>query len=589
MTDLNERFKSLDSLAFPGIEAPKTGPDGPATRRWTPAGSSRHSKLITIAVAFAIFLAAGVFTWRAFAPIERGGKRAGVSPAPQLLYVLDAAHGGNFQHGDVVAVQVGPTTSRVVATYPLGNDPDMAVSPDGTRLYGVATAPRVSVTHSLFKNTLRVYDTATGNLIHEVVVPDRQGTTGFHLIDKITVSPDGSRVYVLVGESDVPPREGVPQGLATFDTSNGVMLPDVAPLPGCVEPTILPGAGLGVTVVCRRIDEVRFLQVSSAGGLASEQRVPLPRSGATVTDANGNTVDVSYISQAVLSPAGGMVYAVTRDGAVFVIDVGTQRVTREVQLPLPTGYVVAVPQVTLSPSGDELYLGLGAYLHGDLVHATVIFGVDTSTWQKITTQKTPAFSAFRVANDGSRIFTVNYKSPTLGEVGLRPVAGYTAFGTVASRPLTIFTAVAPADEAKGLNDPVETPPCPGANDSVPNLPTVQPTSGPPGSTIAIRIPISDVGPGGGPASFNGKAEVWWNIDWNTWYDAVGPKGATPVVAGSVPTVLLTLPSDGTCELDGTFVVPADAASGTYPIVVIGVTSEGGSALSGPNLSFHVTG
>jgi hypothetical protein len=128
---------------------------------------------------------------------------------------------------------------------------------------------------------------------------------------------------------------------------------------------------------------------------------------------------------------------------VFVIDVGTQRVTREVQLPLPTGYVVAVPQVTLSPSGDGLYLGLGAYLHGDLVHATTILGVDTATWQKTTTERTPAFSAFRVANDGSRIFAVNEKSPTLGVVGLRPVTGYVPFGTVAGRPLAIFTTAAP--------------------------------------------------------------------------------------------------------------------------------------------------
>jgi hypothetical protein len=135
---------------------------------------------------------------------------------------------------------------------------------------------------------------------------------------------------------------------------------------------------------------------------------------------------------------------------------------------------------------------------------------------------------------------------------------------------------------------IDTPPCHGANDSVPNLPSVEPASGPVGSTVSIRIPISHVGQDGGPASFNGKAEVWWNIDWNTWYDAAGPKGPSPVVPGSVPTVLLTVPSDGTCELDGTFVVPADAAPGTYPIVVIGVTSGGGSALSGPELSFKVT-
>jgi hypothetical protein len=135
---------------------------------------------------------------------------------------------------------------------------------------------------------------------------------------------------------------------------------------------------------------------------------------------------------------------------------------------------------------------------------------------------------------------------------------------------------------------VDTPPCAGANDSVPNLPTVDPQSGSVGSTVSIRIPISYVGQAGQEVGFDGTADVWWNISWNTWEEVLTKEGPTPVVAGSSPAKLLSIPSDNTCELDGTFTVPSDAKPGRYPVIVVGVSSDGASALSGPELSFVVT-
>jgi hypothetical protein len=134
---------------------------------------------------------------------------------------------------------------------------------------------------------------------------------------------------------------------------------------------------------------------------------------------------------------------------------------------------------------------------------------------------------------------------------------------------------------------VDTPPCAGANDSVPNLPTVDPQSGSVGSTVSILIPIINVGQAGQEVGFDGTADVWWNISWNTWEEVLTKEGPTPVVAGSSPAKLLSMPSDNTCELDGTFTVPSDAKPGRYPVVVVGVSSDGASALSGPELSFVV--
>ncbi len=88
MTDLRDRFLELDQLGVPElwleaerrVRSGSTLPEGAITH---PSRPRRGRQLVTIAVAFAVFAAAGVFAWRALAPSRQpaggnGGRDLGL-------------------------------------------------------------------------------------------------------------------------------------------------------------------------------------------------------------------------------------------------------------------------------------------------------------------------------------------------------------------------------------------------------------------------------------------------------------------------------------------------------------------------------
>jgi hypothetical protein len=165
-----------------------------------------------------------------------------------------------------------------------------------------------------------------------------------------------------------------------------------------------------------------------------------------VTDAtHADPLDVGYVSQAVLSPDGGTLYAVTRDGLVFVIDVRSRTIEQRVQLSLPAGEYVAVPLVRLTPDGGSLLVGLGAYPGHDAIHADTILAIDTSTWEQIGQVHTDPFSAFDVSSDGMAVFTIDLDNPALREVAVPPARNNAVLGDVASRPQAIYVSTSPPD------------------------------------------------------------------------------------------------------------------------------------------------
>src|SRR5262245_32908586 len=70
------------------------------------------------------------------------------------LYVLDA--GNEFGKSQVLVVDL--TSDKVVQTYPAGYQPDMALSPDGTRLY---LSSAFEKKEGGLENVLEIFDTAS--------------------------------------------------------------------------------------------------------------------------------------------------------------------------------------------------------------------------------------------------------------------------------------------------------------------------------------------------------------------------------------------------------------------------------------------
>lgn len=315
--------------------------------------------------------------------------------AKQRVFLLDRAPTGDVTNGAVVAINIDGSSVEPGTQLPIGGDADFATSPDGSRLFAVS---RFLTPAKAVEDRLSEFDSATGRLLTEVAVPHWQGFTGVRTTPKIAVSPDGGRVYLLVGFVDDP--LGMPQAVATFDVASSFIAPNLVPLDGCGgAPAILPSTGSLVVVFCREVDEIRFIDVAKDGGVETERALHLDTSGATVTDQYGGSRAIGYVSWAAMSPDGREAYAVTRDGKLFVVDVASESVMART-LPIPDGLLVAVPEVALTADGSILVLGLGSSGSWDATTAQRLLAFDTTDWHAVADTSVSPFSGLALLDNG---------------------------------------------------------------------------------------------------------------------------------------------------------------------------------------------
>ncbi len=353
---------------------------------------------------------------------------------PSLVYVLDSAPEGDNIHASVTAVEISDGRATEVKSYTLGLDADVAISADGARLFGVS---RTFVSDNEIEDTLTVVSTQTGSQTKLVLPFQWQGTTGFHLTSKIAASPDGADAYILVGSDSG--GSGQHQSLATYDAGRGQVLPQTAGLQGCGAPLIIPRLGGEVIAVCPTSNDVRFLKISEEGSAVNEATLSLSRSASTTTDGNGNVIDASFVSGAVLSPDGTLLYVVSRDGRVTVVDVEAQTVSLTAKLDMPPDRLIGVSQVGISYRGDQLILGLSPGESSD-VRADEILAVDTSDWSNVVSVATSPFWALSAASDGPWVFTVDRESGMLGMIDLEHRVDIGVLAKVGDQPQAILCA-----------------------------------------------------------------------------------------------------------------------------------------------------
>jgi DNA-binding beta-propeller fold protein YncE len=396
-----------------------------------PTGPSPFRRILIAAAALVLAALALLLLVRAWPHRGRGpATPPPTNPATtvnQTLYVMN-------QDSGAVALQVSGGSSQVLHRYRLGAQSDMALSPDGRRLYAAAF---VWVSRTKSVSRFLVYDTGTGHLLTQLPLPDWAQYTGF-LTDEIAVSPDGGRVYVLVYSQG---KGGKRFNIATFDVKTGSMLPRVAPLAGCKTPvSILPEAGDQLIVVCDAQDQVRFLDVSGSGGLAGQEELTVPPGPSSVRDTNGVLIGIPIVAQALLTSDGSTLYLVIQDGLIYQISVAQEAVERTIPLHLPGGDVIAIGKAMLSADDREMVLGLSSsYPGGDVARADTLMVMDAATWRTLATIGTRPFTGFVTSTDGTQAFTINYGDPdvegvelvvggttrTLGKAGMRPISIYT--------------------------------------------------------------------------------------------------------------------------------------------------------------------
>jgi DNA-binding beta-propeller fold protein YncE len=108
---------------------------------------------------------------------------------PGKLYVLDA--GNNHKKPKVVVVD--QANGKVTRTYQAGDQPDMALSPDGTRLFVAYFFENAEGTR---ESVLDIYDTASGTLIDRVNNPEALQRKIPVYQSSMVMSPSGKQIYI---------------------------------------------------------------------------------------------------------------------------------------------------------------------------------------------------------------------------------------------------------------------------------------------------------------------------------------------------------------------------------------------------------
>ena len=336
-----------------------------------------------------------------------------VGPYTHWLYVLDPKN--LDAHTQVLALD--PATEEVVQTYPAGYDPQMALSPDGSRLYVTSSVAPKGI--NSFSSVIDVFDTSSGERLERASLPELNGTYAGRTLHKgpvfnpdFTTSLDGSRIYL--GESTV--RRGPVRATArvgTFDTSSNELLPNSVELRDCNTRILLPGPSpQSLTAACSatsnhvtvpRRNFLYFLTIDDDGS-ATPHRLDLPDS-----DEAGRFYD--NLAWAASSLDGKTIYAVTGDGHVFVIDAARAQLVQEADLDVQPGFGVQMPKVLISADSATLYVGIG-FATGSIVDARTIAAYDVRTWEEIGRVETDFdFFGLALGPDGTDLYAPTWRSP----------------------------------------------------------------------------------------------------------------------------------------------------------------------------------
>ena len=323
-------------------------------------------------------------------------------PEPGWLYVLDpkadTGAGGRVWLLD-------PETAKVMGSIRTGDNPDFALSPDGSRLYVASITEGDS-------SELAVVDTAQGTILQRGTLEYREVANVLPAFSLMAVSGDGLALRILL---DTPKSEDADMFLlATFNTRTGEFLPRNVRLYNCG-----PGRFISYPTaeqfdfLCPRTNRIRLIRVDSDSHELQNADLKLPwerRIG---------------IAEAI-EPSGGRDIAIVRgDGAVVQMNIDTQELSETSAHPVLPNRIPPAAWPA-SPDGSRIYLGYKPdydrhydnrfYLdYGRPPNlrpndATVreFRVLDTRTWRKVGTIKTkmPFWSAV-AGNDGKILYAMS--------------------------------------------------------------------------------------------------------------------------------------------------------------------------------------
>lgn len=323
-------------------------------------------------------------------------------PARGWLYVLDAKPDTGGPGGRVQLVD--PETGKVMGSIRTGDDPDFALSPDGSRLY-VASVTGADASE------LAVIDTAQGVVLKSGSVGGRAVTDGLPPFSTMAVSGDGLALRILIDAPKSADADALL--LATFDTRAGEFLPGIVHLGNCG-----PGRFISYPTadqfdfLCPRTNRVRLIRVDADSRELKNVDVVLPwerRVGA---------------AEAIEAPGAQDIAIVRGDGGVVKMNIASQQFADTPAHPALPNRIPPAAWPT-SPDGSRVYLGYNRdYDRASDNRFYLDYGrppnvrpknalayefrvLDTHTWKKVGTIKTKtSFWSAVTANDGKLLYAM---------------------------------------------------------------------------------------------------------------------------------------------------------------------------------------
>ena len=256
-----------------------------------------------------------------------------VKPESGWLYVLDpkpdAGAGGRVW-------LVEPEAGKVMGSIRTGENPDFALSRDGSRLYVASITDGDT-------SELAVVDTAQGRIVQRSTIQDREVANVLPAFSAMAVSGDGLALRILL---DTPKSADADSFLlATFDTQSGEFLQRSVHLGNCG-----PGRFISYPTadqfdfLCPRTNRIRLIRVDAESRELENTDVTLPwerRVGA---------------AQVIEAPGAQDMAIIRGDGGVVTMNVATHEFAETPAHPVLPNRVLPAAWPT-SPDGSRVYLG----------------------------------------------------------------------------------------------------------------------------------------------------------------------------------------------------------------------------------------
>jgi len=314
---------------------------------------------------------------------------------------------------------VDPEKGQIAASLRAGFQPDITLSPDGSRLY-----LSFSDQQNPAEGKLQVIDTSTGAVLKELPNRNRWLTTDYAYSPNMVLSNDGVWIYLLKMDQSGAAIEYI----EVFDTQLSAFLSNRIALPECVSAIMVPSE-TGVYAVCGGTQDVRFVNVDR------ESKTLRPTSmtieiGKSLREGTSKPVPYQkyphYVATGFLNPNATFT-AITTDG-LFVrsdalsgetidrgaIDRATHAPSFEPGLPITMGWLqdrwLRMQTPVVSPDGKRIYLGLGqakALKHGSQSLDRIVI-LDPTDFDLISTLNPHrTFWSFAINSSGNRLYVVD--------------------------------------------------------------------------------------------------------------------------------------------------------------------------------------